>query len=73
LAGHILWAPDGDAAFDEGGHVVQFDVGNKSDFSAASTATKRQTVFRNYGLMEGISPGCLEHGVMPSSRIGNAP
>jgi hypothetical protein len=29
LARHILWAPDGDAAFDDGGHVFQFDVGNK--------------------------------------------
>ncbi|TCL88061.1 immunity protein 42 of polymorphic toxin system [Rhizobium sp. PP-WC-2G-219] len=26
---HILWAPDGDAAFDDGGHVFHFDVGNK--------------------------------------------
>lgn len=23
----IVWAPDGDAAFDDGGHVLQFDVG----------------------------------------------
>ncbi|MEV4609466.1 hypothetical protein MRBLMR1_004551 [Neorhizobium sp. LMR1-1-1.1] len=29
LARHILWAPDGDAAFDDGGHVLQFDVGSK--------------------------------------------
>jgi hypothetical protein len=29
LARHILWAPDGDAAFDDGGHVFQFDVGSK--------------------------------------------
>jgi hypothetical protein len=24
----IMWAPDGDAAFDDGGHVLQFDQGN---------------------------------------------
>jgi hypothetical protein len=27
LAAHeLVWAPDGDAAFDDGGHVLQFDV-----------------------------------------------
>lgn len=25
----IVWAPDGDAAFDDGGHVLQFDVGDR--------------------------------------------
>lgn len=25
----IVWAPDGDAAFDDGGHVLQFDVGDQ--------------------------------------------
>lgn len=25
----IVWAPDGDEAFDDGSHVLQFDVGNK--------------------------------------------
>ena len=25
----LLWAPDGDAAFDDGGHVLQFDVDNQ--------------------------------------------
>jgi hypothetical protein len=25
----ILWAPDGDAAFDDGGHVLQFDQGDR--------------------------------------------
>ncbi len=25
----ILWAPDGDAAFDDGSHVLHFDVGDK--------------------------------------------
>jgi hypothetical protein len=25
----IVWAPDGDAAFDDGGHVLQFDQGNE--------------------------------------------
>jgi hypothetical protein len=25
----IVWAPDGDAAFDDGGHVLHFDQGDK--------------------------------------------
>jgi hypothetical protein len=25
----IMWAPDGDAAFDDGGHVLQFDIADK--------------------------------------------
>ena len=25
----IVWAPDGDAAFDDGGHVLQFDQGSR--------------------------------------------
>ncbi len=25
----IVWAPDGDAAFDDGGHVLQFDQGDR--------------------------------------------
>jgi hypothetical protein len=25
----ILWAPDGDEAFDDGSHVLQFDIGNQ--------------------------------------------
>jgi hypothetical protein len=25
----IMWAPDGDEAFDDGSHVLQFDVGNR--------------------------------------------
>jgi hypothetical protein len=25
----LLWAPDGDEAFDDGSHVLQFDVGNR--------------------------------------------
>lgn len=25
----IVWAPDGDAAFDDGGHVLQFDEGDR--------------------------------------------
>jgi hypothetical protein len=28
-ANEIIWAPDGDAAFDDGGHVLQFDQGNR--------------------------------------------
>jgi len=26
---HLLWAPDGDEAFDDGSYVMQFDVGDK--------------------------------------------
>lgn len=26
-AKHLLWAPDGDAAFDDGSYVIQFDIG----------------------------------------------
>lgn len=30
LASHeIVWAPDGDAAFDDGGHLLQFDQGDE--------------------------------------------
>jgi len=25
----VIWAPDGDAAFDDGSHVLQFDINNK--------------------------------------------
>ena len=25
----LLWAPDGDEVFDDGSHVLQFDIGNK--------------------------------------------
>lgn len=28
-ASAVIWAPDGDAAFDDGGHVLQFDVGSR--------------------------------------------
>jgi len=26
---HLIWAPDGDEAFDDGSHVLQFDVGSR--------------------------------------------
>lgn len=29
IGSEALWAPDGDAAFDDGGHVLQVDVGDK--------------------------------------------
>lgn len=28
-ANHLVWAPDGDEAFDDGSHVLQFDVENR--------------------------------------------
>jgi hypothetical protein len=34
----LLWAPDGDAAFDDGSHVLQFDVGEKVRLIAFSRA-----------------------------------
>ncbi len=29
VTSEIVWAPDGDEAFDDGGNVLQFDLGNK--------------------------------------------
>jgi len=29
-AAHIIWAPDGDQAFDDGSHVLQFDVQHRT-------------------------------------------
>jgi hypothetical protein len=26
---NIMWAPDGDEAFDDGGHIIQFDLGDR--------------------------------------------
>jgi hypothetical protein len=33
----LLWAPDGDEAFDDGGHVLQFDVGDQVRLIAFKT------------------------------------
>jgi hypothetical protein len=29
-SGHLIWAPDGDEAFDDGSYVLQFDVGDRA-------------------------------------------
>lgn len=38
----ILWAPDGDAAFDDGGHVLQFDQGESIRLIAFKNAATHQ-------------------------------
>ena len=40
----VIWAPDGDEAFDDGSHVLQFDAGNRV----------RIVAFRNLETPEGI-------------------
>lgn len=44
-ASAIAWAPDGDAAFDDGGHVLQMDVGGKV----------RLIAFENTGVREELA------------------
>jgi hypothetical protein len=47
LASHeIVWAPDGDAAFDDGGHVLQFDQGDKVRLIAFKNAENKDDVVR---------------------------
>ena len=51
LASHeIVWAPDGDAAFDDGGHVLQFDQGDKV----------RLIAFKNTSLQDGVASTLAE-------------
>lgn len=40
----VVWAPDGDAAFDDGGHVLQFDVANGVRLIAFRTADRWEDV-----------------------------
>ncbi len=40
----IVWAPDGDAAFDDGGHVLQFDQGSKVRVVAFKNAGNQDEV-----------------------------
>ncbi|WP_158229086.1 Imm42 family immunity protein [Chitinimonas sp. BJB300] len=47
---NIVWAPDGDQAFDDGSHVLQFDIGNKV----------RLIAFKNEGKLEEVIPTMSE-------------
>ena len=40
----IVWAPDGDAAFDDGGHVLQLDVGDHVRLIAFMNPMRREDV-----------------------------
>jgi hypothetical protein len=40
----IVWAPDGDAAFDDGGHVLQFDEGDRVRLIAFRNASDPDAV-----------------------------
>ena len=44
ISSEIVWAPDGDAAFDDGGHVLQFDVGNQVRLIAFMNPVRREDV-----------------------------
>ena len=59
----IVWAPDGDAAFDDGSHVLQFDYGNRVRLIAFKNEDNLDDVLRTlaevwvssdefYGLLE---------------------
>jgi hypothetical protein len=44
ISSEIIWAPDGDAAFDDGGHVLQFDVGDQVRLIAFMNPVLREDV-----------------------------
>lgn len=44
ISSEIVWAPDGDAAFDDGGHVLQFDVGDQVRLIAFMNPVHREDV-----------------------------
>ena len=44
ISNDIVWAPDGDAAFDDGGHVLQFDCGNEVRLIAFKNVGNREDV-----------------------------
>jgi Immunity protein 42 len=43
-ATEVMWAPDGDAAFDDGGHVLQFDHGDRVRLIAFKNTGNRDDV-----------------------------
>lgn len=44
ISSEVVWAPDGDAAFDDGGHVLQFDVGDQVRLIAFMNPVRREDV-----------------------------
>lgn len=44
ISSEVVWAPDGDAAFDDGGHVLQFDVGDQVRLIAFMNLVRREDV-----------------------------
>lgn len=46
IAGEIVWAPDGDAAFDDGSHVLQFDLGDQVRLIAFKNAVSTEKLAR---------------------------
>lgn len=65
-----LWAPDGDAAFHDGGHVFHFDVCDKVRLLGVSTIRASQKSSPNSGFKPTTSTAYLLLGGMPSSRVG---
>lgn len=50
VSNEIVWAPDGDEAFDDGSHVLQFDVGD----------SVRLIAFKNFVRHEDVTPTITE-------------
>lgn len=46
-ANEVIWAPDGDAAFDDGGHVLQFDRGDMVRLIAFRNAADSRVVIES--------------------------
>lgn len=44
ISNAIVWAPDGDAAFDDGGHVLQIDVGDRVRLIAFINPENREDI-----------------------------
>lgn len=44
VSSEIVWAPDGDAAFDDGGHILQFDVGDEVRLIAFINSANRANI-----------------------------
>ena len=42
VTSEVMWAPDGDAAFDDGGHVLQFDDVSEMPAAWSTTQTHRK-------------------------------
>lgn len=46
VLGEIVWAPDGDEAFDDGSHVLQFDIGDRVRLIAFKDTDGQEDVVR---------------------------